>query len=131
MMIGGVRSLMVVVLVSACVDQSPHIDPVGDDAFVSAADRAAHDWTRIGCPIEVSRGSLPVVQTNEWNPQLEQYGGFTDSHHVAIRADLPADLVYPMILHELGHVLGYQHGDSPVMEPVVLPDLTLTAADCR
>jgi len=119
-----------IALLSACVERPHHIDPVGNDAFVAATEKAAHDWTRAGCPIAVSRGGLPVVQTTEWNPLLYRYGGFTSPHRITIRADLPPELVHPMILHELGHMLGYEHGDSPVMEPVVLPGLMLTTADC-
>lgn len=131
MMVAGVRTAVLVVLVSACIEQPHRIDPVGDYAFIAAAERAANDWTRAGCPIELARGGLPVVQTEDWNSMLYQSGGITTSHRISIRADLPPELVYPMILHELGHMLGYEHGDSPVMEPVVLPGLELTAADCR
>jgi hypothetical protein len=37
------------------------------------------------------------------------FDGFTSSHVVRLRPDLPTDSVYRVTLHECGHVLGLLH----------------------
>lgn len=130
------RSILAMVLLSGCAlgEDTYYIDPQGTQAFNDAALEMAQMWTDVGCPIEEARGSqhgVPVMRVVEWNPALNGYQGFFDGHKIDIRSDYTVDayLQKRIMLHEMGHMMGFEHRTWGIMRPTVVDD-HVTVNDC-
>jgi len=135
------RYLILMLLVGCAVcDVSPEpdvvhyvsLDPNGSDKFNEAVANAAAQWDAIGCLLQVSDTGTPVVQVRgDWPTESHDYQGYFDGHTIFIRSDYTVDayLQKKMMLHEMGHFLGFGHRDYGIMTPHVDVDV-LTQDDC-
>lgn len=91
---------------------------------------AAVEWTEVGCPIDVASDGLPVVAwyAEGWPHPLYAQGA-ASAERVDVRVDLPADRRRQILLHEIGHVLGFHHRETGIMKPDGRVD-ALTVEDC-
>ena len=89
-----------------------------DGPLLAASERAAAEWARYGESVSTSRGATVRVR---WNPDLNldgtpvaaavyAAGDRIDVNSALYRPDV--DCLWCAIFHEIGHLLGYDHGDD-------------------
>lgn len=124
---------VVALALAACVTEPARepleVAPVGDAAWSALVQRAADEWTAVGCEITEGEG-LPVVAVPiaEW-PYPSHWLGASNAQGVFVIAELDEPTRHRITLHELGHALGFSHRDIGIMSEHASAD-AVTAADC-
>lgn len=124
------RKFLLLLAIGGCGVDVPAISPDGDAAFNAMAVRAAQEWTDVGCAIDVvdgfERGTEVVhVSFDAWS--FGNASGMFVDDTIYVRAD---GMEHRILLHEMGHMLGFPHRDHGIMEPTVNVDY-VTAEDCE
>lgn len=111
------------------------VTPVGNDfegTWFAEVEQAAAEWSAVGCPIAVGDDGVPVslVPSADWRWNAEQFWGYYTGDEIVLRNSIAPNNRHKILLHEMGHMLGYEHSDHGIMRPHVAVDF-VTADDCH